>query len=72
MRYEQCERVIREDQAGTNEVRRKKYRARRGSLPAEPVRPYFGDWILLLSIVTASRARALPDRLEAVFIVMLE
>ena len=33
---------------------------------------YFGAWILLVSIVTASRARALPDRLAAVFIVMLE
>jgi len=33
---------------------------------------YFGAWMLLLSIVTAARAKALPDRLAAVFIVMLE
>jgi hypothetical protein len=71
MRYEQCEQVIREDEARTKEVRRKKYNDRRGSLPAD-LCDYFGSWILLLSIVTASRARALPDRLEAVFMVMLE
>ena len=33
---------------------------------------YYGTRILLLSIVTAARAKALPDRLAAVFIVMLE
>jgi len=72
MRYEQCERMIREDQARTKEVRRKKYNDRRGSLPADLCDLLYGTWILLLSIVTPSRARALPDRLEAVFMVMLE
>jgi len=33
---------------------------------------YYGRRMLLLSMVTASRAKALPDRLAAVFIVMLE
>ena len=72
MRYEQSERVVREDQSSSREVRRRKYDDRRGSLPAGLSAAYFGAWILLLSIVTASRARALPDRLAAVFIVMLE
>lgn len=66
MRYEQSGRVILEDQARTKEVRRKTY-DERGSPGL-----YFGAWMLLLSIVTASRARALPERLAAVFIVMLE
>jgi len=46
--------------------------ARGAHLSCAAAIPYYGAWILLLSIVTASRARALPDRLAAVFIVMLE
>ncbi len=35
-------------------------------------RAYYGTWMMLPSSVTAARAKALPDRLAPVFIVMLE
>jgi hypothetical protein len=58
--------------------RRPRYSLNCARIPSPEIvcaRPaYFsgGAWMLLLSIVTASRAKALPDRLAAVFIVMLE